>query len=372
MIRFPLLDACARIEGHDAQHKLLNEHCLQFSDWKNLLIQAEQEGLAPLLKKHLDESDSIYPTAVRRSLNILYKRHQHEAEVRRRILQEVLAHLSENGLHPLVIKGAALCHTTYPDAALRPMRDMDLLFQKSEVDRAQEIMRESGFAQSRSPIPKNHYHLPSLHKTVEDVEVCFELHRGLYPDCPPYYPEVDFDQLLTRAKSFKVGETDAKTLNDEETLHYIYQHSLRAPLTYETFKLINAADIIGITEKHSPRIDFNYIENHYPVFYRVLPFMHHISPWDFDRVPESFSSVQHGRRRSPIPFTGWPQKRLKEFNAEGRGLTRIVPKTVLPSWWWVGVYYGATSAFECLRCYLWRHPKHVLWWVKLMRSLSQQ
>jgi len=372
MTRFPILDVCARIEGHGLQHKLLNEHCLNFTAWKELLILAEKEGMAPLLKKHLDESESIYPISVRRSLNILYKRHQHEAEVRFGVLQEILVHLYQKGLNPLVIKGAALCHTTYSDADLRPMRDIDLLFRKNEVDRAQKIMQESGFKQSKAPIPQNHHHLPSLHKTVEDVDICFELHRDLYPNCPPYYPEVDFEKLLKRAKLFKIGEVDARTSSDEETLHYIYQHSLRAPLTYEPFKLINAADIIGFTEKHCSRINFDYIKRKYPLLHQVLPLMHHISPWDSDKIPESLADTEYGKARSPNPFKGWPQKRLKEFKAEGNRLPHIILNTFLPSSWWIATYYGATSVYESLICYLWRHPKHVYWWVKLMWSMNRR
>lgn len=372
MTRFPILDLCARIEGHKIQHHLLREHCRNFSDWQELLIQAEQEGMAPLLRKHLTESDSTYPVSVRRSLDILYKRHQHEADVRVSILQEILELLRKNNLTPMVIKGAALCCTTYPDAALRPMRDVDLLLRRTEVDDAQALMREAGFTQAKSPIPPNHYHLPLLTKRVEDVDICFELHRGLYPDCPPYYPEVDFEKLLQSATSFRLGDTDALTFNEEETLHYIYQHAFRAPLTYETYKLINAADIIGFVEKHDSSLDMKRIKKQYPWLYDALPLLHHISPWDFKKAPTDLAHAKPAKGMTPVPYTGWPQQRLKDFKAQGEKSYQIILSTFLPSKWWIGVYYGATAVHKRIYCLLWQHPRHVLWWVKLLSSVDME
>ncbi len=372
MIRHPILDVCARIEGHKIQHQLLRDYCLNVTNWEEVLLQAEGEGMAPLLKKHLEESGSDYPITVRRSLDILYKRHQHQASIRSAVLQELLQMFGGNGLKPMVIKGAALSNTTYPDPAFRPMRDMDLLFHPSEVDHAQELMRNIGFKQSKAPIPKNHYHLPSLNKLIGDVNVCVELHRGLYPDCPPYYPKVEFEQLLSTARPFKVGDIDAITFSNEETIHYIYQHAFHAPLTYESYKLINAADLIGFTEQYFRSLDTGLIRSQFPLLLKALPIMHYISPWDSDKVPEDFVCVKDQRKLLPIPFTGWPHKRMKEFSAENRKLWHTTLATFLPSKWWVGIYYGATNTIGYLRCVLWRHPRHVYWWVKLSFALRSE
>jgi len=372
MTRFPILDLCARIEGHEIQHRLLREHCRTFSDWKALLIRAEREGMSPLLRKHLAESESTYPISVRRSLDVLSKRHQHEADARAAILQEILQLLRKNDLTPLVIKGAALCYTTYPDIALRPMRDVDLLFRRSEVDHAQALMREAGFTQSRSPIPPNHYHLPALTRKIENIDICFELHRGLYPDCPPYYPEVDFEGLLQSAQSFCVGDEDALTFNKEETLQYIFQHAFRAPLTYESYKLINVADVIGFTEKNSSVLDIERVAEHDAPLYDALPLLHHISPWDLKKFSTGFGPVDRFQKMTPAPYTGWPQQRLQDFKAQGKPLHHIIRSTFLPSRWWTGIYYGAVTGYKRLFCLLWKHPRHVLWWVKLLSSINRE
>jgi len=369
MKRFPILDICARIEGHKAQHAMLQGYCHDFMDWEELLHHAEKEGMTPLLKKHLEESGSVYPLAVRRSLHILAKRHQHQAQVRTAILQEILHLFHRYELSPILLKGAVLAYTLYPDPALRPMRDIDILLSDKDALVAQELLLDTGFIRADSPIPDDHFHLPSLLKQVDDVKICVEIHRGLYPNCPPYYPQVDFHHMLATGKTFAIGEAEAITFNDEEMLHYLYQHAFRAPLTYESYKLINAADIIGFTEKHYKTLNWAKIEEQYPVLGKALPLMHHISPWNFEKIAEDFISTENKTvRLEPIAFHGWPQRRRKEFRAEGMALHRVILDTFLPPSWWLKIYYGTTTKKEHLWSLLQRHPRHIAWWIRLLLS----
>lgn len=366
MRRYPILEVCARIEGHALQHQMLREFCRKFTDWQGLVEQAESEGMAPLLRKHLLESEADVPISVRRSLNILHKRHQKQAVVRLQVLKQLLSLFQQHLLTPILLKGSALCQTLYPSPALRPMRDMDILFSKDEVDQAQHLLSCSGFRLSKTPWSPDHYHLPLCHMTVDDVNVCFELHLGLYKNTPPYYPGVDFQRLLDTGKTVNVGATKAVVFNHEETLHYLYQHAFRAPLTYEKFKLINAADIIGYTEKYFQEIDWPLVKKNFPGLHRALPLLHHISPWDFDRISEGFIS-QWDRKKQlhPIPFTGWPQLRVKELKGKV-SLKQVLRKTFLPPPWWLRLYYSAGySPWRFPKALLFDHPKNVFWWVGL-------
>ena len=55
-MRFRLLELSARIDGHIEQHSMLRQLSGEVEDWRMLLTQAEMEGVAPLLAKHLIES----------------------------------------------------------------------------------------------------------------------------------------------------------------------------------------------------------------------------------------------------------------------------------------------------------------------------
>lgn len=371
MSRYPILDICARLKGHAYQHKLLIEYCQNFTEWHALLGLAETEGMAPLLGKHLKEADAPYPVGVKRSLNVLYERHKNNAQIRLSLLGEILEIFNRNGLRPILIKGAALSYTLYNDPALRPMRDLDLLFDKGEADDAQALLREAGFFQSHLPIPKDHQHLPSLYKTLDNVEICVELHRDLYPDCQPYYPFVDFEKLYSTGIPIDTGIVQAKTLNHEETIHHLYQHGLRAPLTYEPYKLINVADIVGFVEKYGQELDWRAIKINYPLLYRAIPLLHCVSPWNPDRLPEQFDIPKSKIHLQPNPFRGWPNKRLKKFKSEKRSILHILHATFIPSNWWLGVYYGVNTFMGRLWCILSKHSLHVIWWARLYYSMSK-
>ena len=367
-MRFRLLELCARIDGHSEQHAMLRQLCAEIEDWRMLLTQAEQEGVAPLLARHLVESGSVYPAWVKRSLHVLEERHQQLAEVRTQVLLKVLDVFGREGIRCLVLKGGALAHTIYPAPSSRPMRDIDLLLDRQDVDQAQSLLQANGFRQERAVIPNDHFHLPPLYCQVGKISVCVELHRGLYPDCPPYYPEVVFDKLYEGRRQFSIGHEAAFTFSNEETLHYLYQHGLRAPLTYESFKLINVADIVSFVETHNENLDWEKICRKYPLLCTALPLLHHLTPWNTEKVP---SWLLPGNGLTPLLYQGWPHKRLKEWKAEGAPLPEILRKTFLPPLWWLRMYYGAVSRSQVLSCFLWRHPRHVYWWVRMYRSMAQ-
>jgi hypothetical protein len=152
-MRFPLLDVCARIQGHATQHELVRHFSAEVEDWQSLLQWAELEGLTPLLNRHLIESDSVYPVWVKRSLHLSCTHHRHQAEMRTKVLHEILALLRSNDIETLLLKGSALAYTLYPEPGLRPMRDIDLLFRLEDAQRAHDLMKACGFAQADAVIP---------------------------------------------------------------------------------------------------------------------------------------------------------------------------------------------------------------------------
>jgi hypothetical protein len=367
-MRFRILELCARIDGHSEQHTILRKLSSEVEDWRTLLTQAEQEGMTPLLAKHLAESGCNYPSWVKRSIHVVLERHQQLAEARTEVLLKVLGLFGQEDIRCLVLKGGALAYTIYPDPSSRPMRDIDLLLSRDEVDRAQSLLKANGFRQEKAVIPKDHFHLPPLYYQIEKTPVCVELHRRLYPECPPYYPTVDFDQLYSGKQKFIIGTEAAFTFSDEEMLHYLYQHGLRAPLTYESFKLINVADIVGFVETRGGDIDWEQIRSNYPLLCTALPLLHHLTPWDREKVPPW---LLPGTKLTPLPYQGWPHKRMKELKADGTKLLEILRRTFLPSIWWTKMYYGAVSTLQLLLCLLWKHPRHVYWWVRMYRSIIQ-
>jgi hypothetical protein len=65
-------------------------------------------------------------------------------------LEVVLAALTEAGLLTILLKGAALAYTLYPDPALRPMSDLDLLIHPQDLKQAVQVIQSMGYRKMES------------------------------------------------------------------------------------------------------------------------------------------------------------------------------------------------------------------------------
>jgi hypothetical protein len=358
-----ILNLCARVQQHPVQHHSLVKACSVFSKWDILICRAEEQGMGPLLHWHLTTFEESLPDSFLRGLRFLRLRHRQANALLAQSLRYMLELLEAEGMPSLVLKGAALCRTLYPDPGLRPMRDIDLLLAKEDVQRAHVFLQEKGFRASTSAIPEDHFHLPALYHDVDGLQVCIELHHDLLPNCPPYYQPLLFADLYSNALAFDVDGITAYTLATEEMLWHLYQHGFHAPLTYEPYKLISVADIVSLVEKKFAEIDWLKMELEYPQLLRALPLFHHITPWN-DEVLEAmpFSSKvipsKVGER-----FTGWPYFRLSEQRE--RGFIEILRYTFFPGQWWMLMYYTPESRLSYIWSRLVRHPMHIFWWIKL-------
>lgn len=362
-----LLHLCARATTFPGLTGKLIQACARVTNWDALLVQAETQGLGPLLHWHLQGLKTHCPDHFRRATRLLFLRHHHTNSTYAQVLREVLDLLQQASIEVLVLKGAALCQSVYPEIGLRPMRDIDLLLRKEQAQQAQTLLVQAGFTESNAPRPDDHFHLPSLHKKVGGMPVCIELHHALFPDCPPYYQKHDFDSLRRRAMTFDLlGAPAALTLGHEDMLWHVFQHGFRMPLTYEPFKLISAADIITLVEIRLEEIDWQRIKSDYPEVLAALPLFHHLTPWQ-DKVLSRFSW-----KATPVPtgvgeaFQGWPHLRLAEQRE--KSFLALLRDTFLPPEWWSKVYYGIEGRWAWYRCRWLTHPNHVFWWMRLYAS----
>jgi hypothetical protein len=343
--------------------------CAGVTDWKALLDQAEEQGLAPLLYWHCRDLPDSVPEHSKRVMRLLFLRHQHVNRIMLKVLERVAGLFREAGIDVLALKGIALCLTAYPEAGLRPMRDMDLLVRPEQALAAQDLLVRSGFSASTAPRPDDHFHLPSLHMVVDAIPVCIELHHDFFPDCPPYYCKQDFDSLRQRAFSFPVGATQVLTLGHEDMLWHVFHHGFHAPLTYEPLKLISVADMVTMVEVRLEEIDWERMRALHPEILAALPYFHYLTPWS-EKVRSKFL-WKTGAKPEGVgeSFQGWPRLHLKE--QAGRSFTAIIKATFLPSEWWCRVYYGVDSQWKYFKIRWFTHPRHVFWWIRLYASFLQ-
>jgi len=120
---------------------------LEDTDWPLLVKTADHHGLAPLVFASLKKSglSSVGPKSEIETLRMAYVR---ASVANHQAFQELsfLVDRFEREKIPLIIlKGGALGVTIYPDIALRPMGDLDLLIAPDEVERATCALIEQGY-----------------------------------------------------------------------------------------------------------------------------------------------------------------------------------------------------------------------------------
>jgi hypothetical protein len=115
--------------------------------------------------------------------------------IQRLSLLQVSKLLDQEGIRFVVLKGADLAWTHYSLPYLRPMRDIDLLFQEEDLLNACDVLSSAGF----TPLQK-HYKDPGFWTSAylakdcllcskNDLSVHFELHRALWFN--PELPEIN-------------------------------------------------------------------------------------------------------------------------------------------------------------------------------------
>lgn len=114
--------------------------------WEDLVVMAIVLGLAPLLYRSLEQAGVMAPPIAKGKLVVTYKAQAVRNENIARQLTEALAACAEHNVDVVVLKGALLAPTLYPEAALRPMNDIDLLFRPADLPQVGAILEGLGYS----------------------------------------------------------------------------------------------------------------------------------------------------------------------------------------------------------------------------------
>lgn len=360
----PFLTLCARAKLTEIHRRRLRQAAGQVADWESLPAQAEEQGLGPLVYVHAQAAGVDLPPRDRLALQGLYLRHRRAGAVRAYVLGQIVVACRAQDIPVLVLKGAALSHLVYPQPGLRPMRDLDLLVRPSDLARARRVLVQLGFAEPEDRLPDDHHHLTSLRRTVDGLLVSVELHHALLAD-PRRGEPAQLDDLIGGALSFELpvesGCVVAQTLGREDMLWHVYRHGFNAPLNYEPFRLVWAADVVSLVEAWVDEIDWALVRRRYEKAWNALPMFHFLTPWSDDVLAKLSLDVERTPRGVGEPFRGWPGSSLAALRP--RGVWGTLRDTFFPSEWWTYLYYGAGGVVSRLWCRWIAHPLHIGSWV---------
>ena len=368
-----ILGLCARERGHELQYAELESCLSEFGTtsqhYQALVYEAEREGIAPLLNSHLTKIGVRLPDSENRLLKGLCLRSNRANDIRNGAIAEILQLFEQKGLPVMLVKGIALSNFVYGTPGLRPMRDIDLLLPKEELEAASHILLEQGYTPDTDhDIPPDYYHLPPLTKTTGGLPVSIELHHNLLP-LDGHYPSWPYGKSAESALTFDIDGTSAITLGLEETLWYVYLHGFRAPLTYEAFRLVHVADMVNLVERFLDRIDWDRASQLFPALPVVLSRLHFITPWTMDVTSRLGLVVDDRPQHSGVPYNGWPHRSFK--GVEKTKWLELARDTLWPPSWWLQLYYGCLGGGDCIKSRIVDHPRTIWRWIKAFRHANR-
>lgn len=347
-----LLRYCARLPGGRAgDPPALSE----LRHWDSWVQHAEQHGLSPLAYAHLHRCPEL-PEQVRLALRALALRHRHANRVRFDVLAEILDAFAARRIETVVLKGAALAHTLYPEPGLRPMRDLDLLVLKSRRYDAREALRALGFdadAQAPTPYMSDHHHLPNAALVREGLKISVEIHDdALSRDAPE---SITLGRLGAPLRPFQMLGRMAYAFGHVDMLCHLCRHLLEPAAEV---RLISVVDIVEYAARHEAEIDWTFLARQHPFVPATLALLGYIVPLPpglVSRIPPAPVPPPEGVAQCMLPLSQILLGRVR-----WRELFRRI---FYPSDWWLHAYYGV-SLGRSLGITRWtRHPVHVAFWL---------
>jgi hypothetical protein len=249
-----LLIACAGVASPQTIRQLLRSDL----DWGWILGRAVDYGTAPAMYCNLKSSagKQLIATEIMARLRSVYRRScidQINASVK---LKEILLAFSREGIAVIVLKGAALAELVYRGLGLRTMLDLDLLVRKTDLDLADNVLRQLGYVpdesyRSQEWYREHHHHLAPY--VAGDRSLVIEVHHHVVPTVAPV--SLAIDDFWQRARPAQLASVSALVLSPQDLLLSICIHlSLRQ---YFVRTLRDLSDIAATIAAYGAELDWD-------------------------------------------------------------------------------------------------------------------
>ena len=134
------------------------------------------------------------------------------------VFRDVLSRLAQHNLPTIVLRGAALAQTVYPDPAMRHCHDVDLLLRPQDLSQAQNLLLSAGFVKSRGDPLHGHQHLVFRHRS----HLPLELHSR--PFLLPHY-SIGTSEVWERVREQNIAGASTLILCPTDQLLHIAVHA---------------------------------------------------------------------------------------------------------------------------------------------------
>lgn len=339
---YRLLALCARADGHPVFYEQLARHAERFDAWHILPAQAELHGMAPLLWHHLRIAGLPLPSHTEKTLQGLVLRHRLLHRTHMTVLKEINRLFEQSGIRAVLLKGLALASQYYPDPALRPVSDLDLLLDRADILPALNALTAAGFQPHPLHASRTSNLLPSELKVDSPLIAGFRVQVELHFPSPHDFTREEFKDLNAAQPLADVGNAIFVSA-PLDTLRYLSRHLRRhlfAATASKPLSLKWMADMVSLAEQQAEALDWMSLKRLDPLVIRQLEVFYSLTP-----LPERLQSTipvhqicaPKGLNQYP---GGWPQQRISSWRRVG--WLKFIQRTFSsPSEWWLMLYYGA-------------------------------
>ena len=221
-----------------------------------------QHGLGGLLFYWLRELklERTLPGGVSKGLEDLHRSSTSIWGTHRQILKRILMRFYEREVEVILLKGAQLAHSDYPDFCLRPIGDIDLLVRSSNRLKVIRLMLEMGFTLYETNQPYDKFFTRWIPKRPEKTlpkPIFVEVHSNLRaPIRLNRSFSIDMDEFWNDTQEGSIFGFPFLQLCPTHNLIYLGAH-----LGHHHFsRLIWAYDIALLVHRHRTEIDWKRLE----------------------------------------------------------------------------------------------------------------
>ena len=195
-------------------------------DWLEVLERAIACDLAPLLYHRLRHLPGVCraPQAVMERLKGIYQWHAARNLNLYTKLHEVRESFKREEIPLILLKGAVLADLIYGNVALRPMRDVDILVRRCDLDRVDKLLQQIGYA--RNETYQTYQWFRQFHHNIPyasaDQTLTLELHHHIVPPRAPV--TIPAEDLWEDACAVAITNEKALVLSPEKFIVHLCVH----------------------------------------------------------------------------------------------------------------------------------------------------
>ena len=261
-----LLLLCSRTRLDRERKRKIGQILADNLDWDYLLEEAHSRKVSPLLYRHLKDEEGL-PEKVKEDLKITYYTNSARNIWLLSKLGEILQIFREGEIPVIVLKGAALLETVYPDIGLRPITDLDLMVHRKDLPEIKEGLSRLGYENSEA-YPEDfvkeglmidlHWELINVTRVGSRAKAC----------------KIEISDFWQNSQALRISGMETRVLSPEYLLidlclHLVFHHGLSG--------LVWFIDIAEVLRFYQEEIDWDKFVNKVgkygiekPLYYALL------------------------------------------------------------------------------------------------------